>query len=149
MNTLAYFTGLRVIFTFAKMTRKRNIKVKLLLVKWLLIPALFVSLFSFAGPVGQSSLQPQKTQTEFVFSNTTKPRYKVADYKQQIPCPLRALDRTSIRYNNTLLAYCRLSKVKFNRLSHQSVFITTRCLLRHIKTIPQSSDEDIAALPIG
>ncbi len=119
-----------------------------MLAKWLLISALFVGLFGFAGPVTQSSLQQQKTQTEFVFSNNVELGYRAIDYKFRAPMPPGAFNRAGIQHTNNIFAYDRLSKVKFDQLARQPVSITTFYLISHVKTIPQSSD-DIPAFLIG
>jgi hypothetical protein len=131
------------------MTTNRNSKVKSVLAKWLLVAALFVGLFSFAGPVAQSSLQQQKTQTELVFSNNVTAGYRAADYKIRVPVPQSALNRAVVQHNNNIRAYSRLSKVKFDQLSHQPFFAATCCLAHHVKTIPQSSNDDSNAFLIG
>lgn len=128
---------------------KRNIKVKSLLAKWLLISTLFVGLFGFSGLAGQSSFQQQKTQTEFLFSNKLRSGGRVANYKLSVIHPQNALAPTSVFNRNAILTYGRLLKVRFDHLSRQPVFVSTCCLFRHVKTIPQSSGEDITAFLIG
>jgi hypothetical protein len=127
----------------------KNIKVKSLLAKWLLISTLFVGLFAFTAPGGPSSLQQQKAQIELVFSNRVKSGYRTAYYKLRVVRSQSAFNRTCIQYSNTISAYGRLSKVKFDQLSQQPVFVSTCCLFRQVKTIPQSSGEDISAFLIG
>lgn len=125
---------------------KRNIKVKSLLAKWLLISTLFVSIFSFSASAGQSSFQQQKTQTEFLFSKSVKSGYKVARYKLSAVHSQSALAPIGVVHRNAILTYGRLLKVKFDQLSQQPVFVSACCMFRHVKTIPQSTGEDSAFL---
>jgi hypothetical protein len=131
-----------------KMT-KRNIKVKSLLAKWLLISTLFVGIFGFSGSAGQSSFQQQKTQTEFLFSNNVRSGGRFANYKLSAVYSRSALATVGVVHRNAILTYGRLLKVRFDLLSRQPVFVSTCCLFRHVKTIPQSSGEDISAFLIG
>jgi len=83
--------------------------------KWLLISTIAVSLFALSCPAGRSVIQPQKAQTELVFPNVAKPCCRAVAYRIQT-VNAYANYGTNLLYTRHLLAYGRLSKVKFDQL---------------------------------
>lgn len=125
------------------MTNGRNIKHKALIAKSLLILALVVSLFTSFSSAGQSVLQPQKAPIELVFSNNTKPGYQAVRYQIQT-AHAQFVYNIGLRYAYCLLAYGRLSKVKFDQLLQQAICLKTCQRFYQLKIIPQNSSEDHA-----
>jgi len=148
-NQITWHKVIRILPTFDLMTKKDTLEYKSPLAKLLLISALFVSLFTFSGTFGQSSQQRQKAQTELVYYAKVKAAYSTAGRKQHVVRPgIVALGaRKSNR--NSIFACGRLSKVKFDELSRQPVMNRSRYQVHHVKTIPQSSDEDSAWFLVG
>lgn len=89
--------------------------------RFLLAFSLVLSLFSVSGFVGLSSNHPQKTPTEFLWTERERTFSRSADYscKQapanlsgSFPC-IRVIEHEALlRYNEAFLA-------KFNQLTHQ------------------------------
>jgi len=126
------------------MTKRRNIQLKALMAKWLLITTLVVCLFATFGPAGQSVLQPQKVRTELVFSNSAKFVNRAIAYQIRAAyADIQYIYNNNLLHAHNLLAYDRLSKVKFNQLLRQAVCLKTDQRFLHLKIIPQNSEEDL------
>ncbi|SDT60458.1 hypothetical protein SAMN05216490_4275 [Mucilaginibacter mallensis] len=127
------------------MTNSRNIKLKALMAKWLLISTLVVSLFAVSGPVGQSIFQSQKSRTELVFSNNAKPGYRAIAYQiRREHARPQFIYNASLLHSCHLLAYGRLSKVKLDQLLRQADGLQICRRSHHLKIIPQNPGEDPA-----
>jgi len=133
------------------MTNTRYTYHKDKLTKWLLTVTMFFSIFTFSGYAGDSqSRQQQPTQTEIVISN-----HKT--WKRTIPFK-KAFERISCNdflvsncknWTNTLFTYNILTKVKLDSISRQFCSHKPAGHFLQVKTIPQSSDEDIFTTFIG
>lgn len=120
--------------------------------KWLLTVTLLFSIFTFSGYASNhQSREQHTTQTELVISSNHKTCKQTVSYK-------KAFDLTSSNdflinpyksRTNTLFTYNILTKVKFDSLSRQFYSHKSTTPFLQVKTIPQSSDEDIFATFIG
>ena len=127
------------------MTNSRNIKLKALMAKWLLISTIAVSLFASSGSVGRSVLQPQKAQTELVSPNVAKPCCRAVAYRiQKVNASAKFIYGTNLLYTRHLLAYSRLSKVKFDQLLRKNTCLKICHKLHRLKIIPQDTGEDLS-----
>jgi hypothetical protein len=122
------------------------------LTKWLFTVTLLFCIVTFSGHVGNSpSRQLQTTQTELVFSNNSKICKRTVSYKKGIELthlisPLNSFDKNWI---NSLITHNILTKVKLDNISRQFYSHKAVNHFLQVKTIPQSSDEDIFATFIG
>jgi hypothetical protein len=136
-------------------SKMRNIKHtyhKIKLTNWLLTVTLFFSFFTFSGYAGNfQSIQQKPTQTELVISNKRKSCKQVISYRKAFGLLIdnEFLISPYKNWTNALYAYNILTKVKFDFISKQFNFLTFVDRFLQIKTIPQSSDEDIFATFIG
>jgi len=130
--------------TFEQMINGRNIKLKVMMAKWLLISTIAVSLFALSGPAGLSVLQPQKAQTELVSPNVAKPCCRAVAYRiQTVNAYAKFIYGTNLLYTRHLLAYGRLSKVKFDQLLRKTICLKICHKLHRLKIIPQDTGEDL------
>jgi len=122
------------------------------LTKWLLTVTLLFSIFTFSGYAGNSqSRQQETTQTELVVSNNHKICKQAISYKKGLELisfisPLNSSDKNWI---NSLITYNILTKVKLDNISRQFHSHKSADHFLQVKTIPQSSDEDIFDAFIG
>jgi hypothetical protein len=121
------------------------------LTNWLLTVTLLFGIFTFSGYAGNSqSRQFETTQTELVVSNNPKIYKQTISFKKGIELinfsPLISSDKN---WTNALIAYNLLTKVKQDNLSKQYYSHNPANHFLQVKTIPQSSDEDIFATFIG
>jgi hypothetical protein len=117
---------------------------------WVLIATFILSVFLFSGYVNNTETQPKTTQTEFVSS------YKPQKVRRALSltkvCTSVYLNTPlSIRGYQTpfLIAFNRLTKIKFDQNKKQCVAFKPIEQFRSIKTIPQSKNEDIASTLLG
>lgn len=121
--------------------------------KWLLTVTLLFSIFSILGYSGNlQSKNKQTTQTELVISSNYKPyKQHAVSYKKvynSIVCN-DYITSTSCSWKNAILSYNQQTKIRYNNISRQfNSYKAADCFL-NVKTIPQSSDEDIFATFIG
>jgi len=116
--------------------------------KFLLTLFLFVSIFACPGYIGNSkTFQQQKFQTELVCSNNNKAAKQTVAYKKSsVPLYKNVLfNRSHQVETNTLLLHNSIAKVKFKHISKQCCITRIAKRFLQIKTIPQSSNEDIPA----
>jgi hypothetical protein len=122
------------------------------LTKCLLAAALLFSVFTFSGYDGncQSSYK-QTAKTELIFSNNCKTCKRTISYKKAfelIPYNDFLISPFKNR-TNTLFAYKILTKVKLDSISRRFYSHKSADCFLQVKTIPQSSDEDIFITFIG
>ena len=120
--------------------------------KWLLTVTLLFSIFTFSGYASnQQSREQHTTQTELVISSNHKTCKRTVSYK-------KAFDLTSSSdflinpyksWTNALFTHKIITKVKLDSLSRQFYSHKSAAQFLQVKTIPQSSDEDIFATFIG
>ncbi len=118
-----------------------------------LIVILFFSILSFAGYTSHSqSKNQQTTQTELVHSGNYITRKRAISYKKAFEGKASndVLINPCTKWTNALLlSYNQHIKVKLNNSSRQSNSYKTATYFLPLKTIPQSSDEDIFTMLIG
>lgn len=129
-----------------EMITARYIYHKNKLTNWLLAATLFLSVFNASGYVGSySAKQQQATQTELVIPNDLCKTFKrTASFKKAFVTkhfytPIHGLHNRA----DALFAYNVLNKVKLDRLSMQPELCSPASRFMPVKTIPQSSDEDL------
>jgi hypothetical protein len=122
------------------------------LTKWLLTVALFFSIISFAGYASNynTSLQ-QVTKTERVLSNKIKTYKRTITFKNAFAYSLRknSYSNTYKDWKNALIVLDCLSKVKADDVARKFNLYIPYEQFRHVKTIPQSSKEDLFVPCIG
>ncbi|SHG66412.1 hypothetical protein SAMN05443549_105273 [Flavobacterium fluvii] len=122
------------------------------LTKWFLAVTLLLGIFAFSGYANNlQSRQLQTTQTELVVSNNHKICKRAISYKKGIELSLFISPQNSFDKNwaNALITHNLLTKVKLDTISRQFYSHKPANLFLQVKTIPQSSDEDIFATYIG
>jgi hypothetical protein len=116
------------------------------LTKWLLAATLFFSIFTFSGYDGNyQSRYQQTTLTELVISNNHEACKRIISFEKAFGL-ITYIDFLTSPYKNwtnTLFTYNILTKVKINSLSRQFYSHKSADCSLQVKTIPQSSDEDI------
>ena len=136
---------LKISLTFDQMTNSRNIKLKALMAKWLLISTIVVSLFAPSCLADQSVLQQQKTQTELVSFNKPKSGYRAAIYQIKITrARTQFIYASSLLHTYHLLAYGRLSKIKFDQLLRKAICLKICHKHYRFKIISQDPGEDLS-----
>lgn len=119
------------------------------LTKWLLTITLFFSIFTFLGYANNyQSRQQQATQTELVVSNNHKNCKRTTSFKKAfelISCNATLIS-TYKNWTNALLTYNQQTKIKLDNISRQCCSHKSADHFLQVKTIPQSSDEDILQL---
>ncbi len=112
--------------------------------KWLLTVTFLFSFFTFSGYPGHYQSRQQATQTELVISNV-KTCKRTISYKKAIEpnSSNHFLINPFIYRADTLYAYNKLTHVKLTSVTRQSYSTKSFHRFLQVKTIPQSSDEDI------
>jgi hypothetical protein len=116
------------------------------LTKLLLAIALFCNFFIFSGYASNTSAtkQHQSIQTELVDGFKHKNKARILSFNRTIFAPdthtacVSETSKTAVR-----LTYNHLMKVKFDNLSKRFNTIPIALRFFQLKTIPQSSEEDI------
>jgi hypothetical protein len=137
---------------YSKMKNTKHTYHKIKLKNWLLPVTLFFSFFTFSGYAGNfQSIQQKATQIELVILNNHKSCKQLISYKKAFGLLIDNIFSISPYKNwNNILHTCNvLTKVKFDSISKQFNFLKFVDHFLQIKTIPQSSDEDIFATFIG
>lgn len=120
--------------------------------KWLLAVTMLFSIFTVSGYAGNAGpKQQQATQTELVLSSFHKAAGRTISYKRALGLLYATVPaiHPGSNWKNTLFACNLLGKVKLDRISGQYRASTPGISPAQVKTIPQSSDEDVTALFIG
>ncbi len=117
---------------------------------WFLIAAFVLSVFSFSGYVGNDKTQLKTTQTEFVSSYKTKKVRRTLSLTKAFAFVYSEIPPLSILGYEThfLIAFNRLIKTQIDHSTKQCLSFKSIEQL-HIKTIPQSTNEDIASALLG
>ena len=119
---------------------------KVKLSKWVFIATFFLSVFAFSGYTGNPQARQQKTiPTELVFCQKNKtPKRTYLFIKAVTPSLHYKVSKQINEYESVFLsAYNRLAKVKYDNLSAKAFLIRPAHRFTQVKTIPQSSNEDI------
>jgi hypothetical protein len=133
-------------------TMKTQYPYKDKLTKWLFTVTLLFSIFTFSGYAGNSqSRQLETNQTELVVSNYSKICKRAVSYKKGVELShlISPLSNSDKNWINVLFTYNILAKVKLDNISRQFYYYVPTNHFLQVKTIPQSSDEDIFATFIG
>jgi hypothetical protein len=136
----------------SKMRNTKHTYHKIKLTNWLLTVTLFFSFFTFSGyGCNFQSIQQKPTQTELLISNMRKSCKQVISYRKAFGLLIdnEFLISPYKNWKNILHGYNLLTKVKFDSILKQFNFLKFVDHFLQIKTIPQSSDEDIFATFIG
>lgn len=117
---------------------------------WVLIAAFVLSVFSFSGYVGNAKTQLKTTQTEYVSSYKTKKVIRTLSLAKACVFVYSNIPPLSILGYEThfLIAFNRLIKTQIDHNTKQCLSFKSIEQL-HIKTIPQSTNEDIASALLG
>jgi len=118
--------------------------------RWLLSLAILCSIFSFAGYLHYTPPLQQPTQTELLLSQEGQDTKAAVYFCQTIE--KSKVEKTSFLqpvYLNSQLSYNRLTEIQFKAFSQPLVFNKAVDRFFPIKTIPQSSDEDLFISYIG
>jgi len=123
---------------------------KIALSKWLLALTLVLTFFALSDNIAQSSFPAKKTESEVVLSSrarTSSPT--IVFYTKAIgvaTANLYPAFACSSSVSSLSIASC---KVKIDHLSSQFDSIKIAFRFRQLKTIPQSSDEDMISPSLG
>lgn len=128
------------------MTNARYTDFKSKLTQWLLRVTLIFAIFTVSGYAGNSEpIQQKGVQTELVISGNYKASKRTISYIKAFKL-IRYNDQLTSTCNswiNTLFTYNILTEVKFNSISRQFYSHRSASRFLPVKTIPQSTDEDI------
>lgn len=118
---------------------------------WVLIAAFLFSVFSFSGYVGNAKTQPKTTQTEFVSSYKTQKIGRPLFFTKVCVFVYSDIPPLSIRGYEThfLVNFNRLTKTRFDHNKKQGLSFKPSEQFIPIKTMPQSTNEDIASILLG
>jgi len=119
------------------------------LLKWFLMLPLLFSVFAFSGYTGKSqTLQQKNLQTELVVSNKFKAAKRTIVFTTTRSSTLatRTLHKIHKQEANYLFAFNCLEQVNFRSISKQIYSHNPDIRLFHLRTNPQSTDEDIISL---
>ncbi len=114
--------------------------------KWFLMLPLFFSVFAFSGYTGKDQSQQQKNlQTELVVSTKSKAAKRTVEFTTTRHSTLVTSTSDKVREQeaNYLFTFNCLEKVNFRSLSKQIYSHNPDIRLFHLRTNPQSPDEDI------
>jgi hypothetical protein len=113
---------------------------------------LLFSVFTFSGYSGnsQSKLKPD-TQSELLLSNNQKTGKRTISYKKafELTRVYSNCNSHCTNWTNAQLIYNLQIKIKLNSISGQFYLYKFTLPFQQVKTIPQSSDEDIFEFYIG